>query len=426
MSRRRLRLSIRTRLTALYGGLFLLAGILLLGLNVVFFQHSLNFTKQHLLQAARINPAIRQSLSKLDNGGDSQERALQKSDRGTAEHQLIESSLEALAIMVILAGGLGWLAASRSLRPVKAITAAAKAASEHNLDERVALDGPDDELKELADTFDNLMGRLDAAFASQRRFVANASHELRTPLTVMRTAIDVTLAKPDRTPAQLEEMATKVRAASQRSERLIEALLVLARSDRGIDSRDPVDLGVLADEALQLFADQAQAAGITIQTSLQPAQTCGDSALLERTVENLVENAIRHNIPGGRVHITTATTDQKAALTISNTGPQIDDDDIPRLFEPFQRKRPVRTGSDRGVGVGLSIVASVAAAHHGHVSAEPRPGGGLDITLTLPPPVEGSPTVARAADLPADRIQNGHEVLASTKAAPSQSTTCSP
>jgi signal transduction histidine kinase len=389
----------------LYGGLFLLAGVLLLGLNVIFFRHNQSYTKLRLLEAARADPVLRQSLSRLGNL-DVQER-INRADRNTAEHNLIVSSLEGLGVMVVISGGLGWLIAGRILRPITAITAAAKAASEHNLNERVGLEGPDDELKNLADTFDSLMIRLDAAFAAQRRFVANASHELRTPLAIMRTAIDVTLAKPDRTPAQLEAMATKVRAATERAERLVGGLLVLARSDRGIDARETLNLAAVAKETVDLFAADAEGDAIRIHTMLSPTSTTGDAALLQRMVENLVENAIRHNNAQGYVEIATSTVDDRAILTIANTGPEIEDREVDSLFEPFRRKNAARTQSDRGIGLGLSIVASVVTAHDGRVEARPRPGGGLIVTVDLvaarQPPTppggawrDGDPRMARA------------------------------
>jgi signal transduction histidine kinase len=279
---------------------------------------------------------------------------------------------------------LGWIVAGRALRPVHAITAAARRASEENLGERIALTGPDDELKELADTFDAMLGRLDAAFASQRRFVANASHELRTPLTVMRTAIDVTLAKPGRTPAQLETMAVEVRYAVDRAEALIEALLTLARSDRGAGPREWLDVAVLAEDALDAAAPAIRAHPVTVQAALQPTRALGDPVLVERLVTNLVDNAIRHNVPDGWVQVATGTCEGMAFIDVANGGPLIRAELVPSLFESF-RRGDERAGSPDGAGLGLSIVQSVATAHHGQASAVALPAGGLEVRVLLPP-----------------------------------------
>jgi signal transduction histidine kinase len=284
---------------------------------------------------------------------------------------------------VFASAWLGWIVAGRALRPVHAITAAARRASEENLGERIALAGPDDELKELADTFDAMLGRLDAAFASQQRFVANASHELRTPLTVMRTAIDVTLAKPGRTPAQLEAMAVEVRHAADRAEALIEALLTLARSDRGAGPREPLDVAVLAEDALDAVAPAIRARPVTVQAVLEPAPAVGDPVLVERLVTNLIDNAVRHNVPDGWVQVATGTRAGMAFIDVANGGPLIPPELVPSLFEPFRRLSD-RAGSGDGMGLGLSIVQSVALAHRGHATARPRPAGGLEITVSLP------------------------------------------
>ena len=306
-----------------------------------------------------------------------------RSQRDTAVHQLLLYSLVGLGIMGALSGAVGWLVAGRALRPVHAITGAARRASQENLGERLALAGPPDELKELADTYDAMLARLDAAFASQRRFVANASHELRTPLTVMRTAIDVTLAKPGRTPAQLEDMAAEVRGAVDRAEALIEALLTLARSDRGTTAAEPADLAVLAEDALDAAGPAIRAASLGLETALQPAPACGDLVLLDRLVANLVDNAVRHNTADGWIQVATGTRDGRAYLTVTNGGPVIAEDLTPLLFEPFRRlDGPAAAGP--GTGLGLSIVRSVTTAHHGIVTARSRPAGGLDVSVLLP------------------------------------------
>ena len=304
-----------------------------------------------------------------------------QSQRDAAVHQLLLYSLIGLGIMGALSGAVGWLVAGRALRPVHAITGAARRASEENLGERLALAGPPDELKELADTYDAMLARLDAAFASQRRFVANASHELRTPLTVMRTAIDVTLAKPGRTPAQLEDMAAEVRGAVDRAEALIEALLTLARSDRGTGAVEPADLAVLAEDALDAAGAAIRAGSLHVETALRPAPTQGDLVLLERLVANLVDNAVRHNAPGGWIQVATGTRDGQAYLTVTNGGPAIAEDVAPLLFEPFRRlDGQQRAAGQAGARHRAGPVHRAVGGHrspwdgHGQQPASGRPG----------------------------------------------------
>jgi signal transduction histidine kinase len=298
-------------------------------------------------------------------------------------HWFLVYSLAGLAVTTVLAGGLGWAVGGRVLRPLRAITEAARTASQENLDQRLALAGPPDELKELADTFDAMLARLDAAFASQRRFVANASHELRTPLTEMRTLIDVTMAKPARSPAQLESLVVGVRAAVDRSEQLIEALLTLARSDRGLGVTEIVDLPTAVDDAVDLLGPAAATRQVTIHTALGDARASGDRVLLERLVTNLLDNAVRYNVPGGWVRATTEHQAEGVRLVVANTGAVIPADRVPELLEPFRRLNE-RAGTGTGSGLGLSIAASVAGAHGGRLSARARPGGGLEVEVTLP------------------------------------------
>jgi signal transduction histidine kinase len=300
-------------------------------------------------------------------------------------NHLLVISLVALALAAMLSAWLGWIAAGRALRPVLMITAAARRASEENLSERIALKGPADELKDLADTFDAMLARLEAAFASQRRFVANASHELRTPLTVMRTAIDVTLGKPERSPAQLEAMAAEVRMSAERAETLIEALLTLARSDRGTGARALLDLAVFAEDALDAATPTMRARSLRVRPDLEPATATGDPVLVERLVMNLIDNAVRHNVPDGWIAVSTGNRDGKARISVANSGPIIAAEDAAMIFEPFRRLYP-QSGqeSPEGVGLGLSIVASVVTAHGGRVAARPLPDGGLEVTVELP------------------------------------------
>ncbi len=293
--------------------------------------------------------------------------------------------IAAVIAVVVAVGGaiaLGWVAAGRALRPVRSITEAALHASELRLGQRLALSGPEDELKLLGDTFDLMLERLDAAFTSQQRFIANAAHELRTPLTAMRTAIDVTLSKPQRTPEQLEEMAERVRRSVLRAEATIEALLTLASSEFGATTIEGVDLATAAEDALDAARGSIDQREIRVEASLEPAPTRGDRVLLERMVANLVENAVRHNHPGGSIWIRTRREDGSSVLEVENTGPVVAADQIPVLFEPFARAKQ-RLSFEDGVGLGLSIAEAIARAHDADLCARERPGGGLELTVTV-------------------------------------------
>jgi len=266
---------------------------------------------------------------------------------------------------------------------VHRITAAARAASERNLSERVALRGPHDELHELAATFDEMLDRLQAAFEDQKRFIANASHELRTPLAVMRTTADVVLGNPDSTPDDLRGMAADIRAAVDHAEHLTGALLILARNERGLTVHEEVDLATVVEDVL----DTVELRGRQMHEILEPAPVSGDPVLIERLVANLVENAVRHNAAEGDIWISSRTVDESSLLTVANTGEVISPADVDRIFQPFQRLDD-RTSHD-GHGLGLTIVASIAAIHGGTAAARPREDGGLTVTVTLPVPGAG-------------------------------------
>ena len=397
---------VRLRLTLIYSGLFLFAGTFLLSVTYGLVASSLGTSKQPGSSRTAVpadNPGLAQAdpaLERICKSGLATQEQLAKckaaaqayasgakvgaaDTRALTLHHLLYYSLAALAVTAVVSALLGWVVAGRALRPVHAITAAARRASEENLGERITLAGPEAELKELADTFDAMLARLEAAFASQRRFVASASHELRTPLTVMRTAIDVTLAKPERTPAQLEAMAMDVRQAAERAEALIEALLTLARSDRGRGQQEQLDVAVLAEDALDAAAPVIRESAVTAETALRPAPALGDPVLIERLVTNLTDNAIRHNVPGGWMRVTTGTRDGIAFITVANGGAVIPPDAVPSLFEPFRRLGD-RESRPAGTGLGLSIVQSVVTAHHGQITARPYPEGGLEISVLLP------------------------------------------
>jgi signal transduction histidine kinase len=301
-----------------------------------------------------------------------------QNQRQLTDSHLLQYSLITLAVVIALAALLGWIFSGRALRPVHRITAAARAASEHNLSARVAPRGPRDELRELAETFDEMLGRLQAAFEGQQRFMANASHELRTPLAVMRATVDVVLGNPDSTPGDLRAMAVDIRAAVDHAEHLIGALLLLARNEQGLTVREVTDLATAAEDVL----DSAGPGDRRVHAVLEPALVSGDPVLAERLIANLVDNAIRYNRADGDIWLSTRTVAGSSQLTVANTGPAITPAEAGRLFRPFQRLHD-RTSPD-GFGLGLAIVASIAAIHGGTVTARPRDGGGLSVTVTIP------------------------------------------
>jgi len=367
------RSSIRARIVIACAGLFLVPGAILIG--VAYTQIGRVLVIPSGAQGETIEP-----------GGNPQ---IFGSTDTSKRSGFLAFSLAGLGLGTLLAAGLGWAVSRRVLRPLTAVTTAAQAASQENLGQRLALAGPPDELKELADTFDAMLARLEAAFASQRRFVANASHELRTPLTEMRTLIDVTTAKPAASAAQLEPALAAIGAAVDKSEELIEALLTLARSDRGPGPAELVDLPTAVEDAIDSIGPAARARQIQIGTALHDAQVTGDRTLLERLVSNLIDNAVKHNVTGGWLRATTQTGTGIAEIIVSNGGEHIPPDQVPGLFEPFRRLCGRTGGNQAGTGLGLSIVASVASAHGGHAKAQARPDGGLDVQITLPATTNG-------------------------------------
>jgi signal transduction histidine kinase len=310
--------------------------------------------------------------------------------------QLLTASGIALAVIAVAAAAIGWVIARQVLRPLRTITAATRRISASSLHERLALHGPDDELKELADTLDTLFARLEASFDAQRRFAANASHELRTPLTRERTLLQVTLADPAATTGTWQAVSRDLLASNAEQERLIEALLTLASSEAGLSQREPADLAALTSAALAAARPRISRLGLHVQTDIQAAAIDGDPVLVRQLAANLIDNAIRHNIPGGDIQITTKTSHAGAVLSVTSSGPVIPAAEIDRLFRPFQRlgPRPARRDG-HGHGLGLSIVRAIATAHAATITTQPRPGGGLAIDITFPPPPPPQPQTRR-------------------------------
>jgi signal transduction histidine kinase len=393
--------TVRVRLTLLYTGLFAAGGAILVVITyalVAALPTAANSSSIRLpggpvaTSSFRVpdrqsfEPICIQALSAKDADPNLRDKCVTayqvwgaQSQRDATLSHLVQYSLTTLAVVVALAAVAGWIVAGRVLRPVHKIAAAARAASEHDLSARVALTGPRDELRELADTFDEMLGRLQTTFDSQERFIANASHELRTPLMVMRATVDVVLAKPVPTHTELRGMAQDIRVAVDHAEGLVEALLTLARNGRGLTVREDVDLATIAEDVLDAVEPRDRRA----HASLEPAVTSGDPVLLERLIANLVDNAVRYNIPGGDVWVTTSTVGGRPSVVVANTGPIVPPEAIGGLFEPFHRLNDRTTGD--GFGLGLAIVASIAAMHHGTVTAHPRSEGGLQVVFTMPP-----------------------------------------
>lgn len=390
-------MTIRLRLTLLYGALFLVAGVALLTITYLFVAHSPWPREPEAPDAPTVDlpgdgplvdaPTVEEPAPPtLSDEGAEVSDARRDDD---LDRLMVGSSL-ALGAMATASAGLGWLVAGRVLRPLSTMTARARRISAENLHERLDASGPDDELKALADTLDDLLSRLDAAFESQRRFVANASHELRTPLTVQRTLVEVALADPDAGVEALRATGHQVLRGVEDQERLIDALLVLARSQRGVAWRSPVDLADLVDRSLDDRRDDIAGRRLQVTARLDPAVAAGDPELLERLVTNLLDNAIVHNVDGGRIDLATGSTGGRAILRIANGGPTVTPERITTLREPFHSDRTHPT-SRQGLGLGLSIVDAITRAHGGLLDIQPGPDGGLAITVALPLPVTAPP-----------------------------------
>ncbi|MCO6011119.1 ATP-binding protein [Actinoallomurus purpureus] len=364
------RLTVRLRLTLLYGGLFFAAGFLLLMVAYVL--------------VTNILEGLPFSVQPTEPGGLTQQQAneIRSAFIDGVQHRLITQSAFALLGVGLIALALGWFVADRALAPLQKVTATARKLSESTMHQRIAMKGPEDEIKELADTFDAMLDRLSQAFDTQRRFVSNASHELRTPLAINRTLLEVAVSDPEAS-EDLKTVGKTLLANNARHERLIEGLLLLARSERELTTRTEVDLGEVASTVLKT-GGRTDRPDIEVKPELTEAPTVGDPVLLEHLVSNLVDNAMRHNVDDGTVVVRTGVLEGWATCQVENTGPVVPAYEVQSLFEPFRRLNTDRIESSKGAGLGLSIVRSVVGAHGGTVIATPREDGGLIVTVRLP------------------------------------------
>jgi signal transduction histidine kinase len=398
------RRTIRLRLTLLYGLVFVACGAALLTVTYLLVAHQ--YTDQFFVQKGKTTVVLNQGtrsesspaveklrgsvpippkilfpgivVTQAPSPSPAQLLLQARAQSNAALHQLLIACGIALAFMALVSVWLGWLVAGRALRPLRTITNAAREISASDLHRRLDLEGPDDELKELGSTFDGLLARLESSFEAQRRFVANASHELRTPLTLERALIEVALADPNASAESLRRTLEQVLDASGQQEQLIEALLMLSRSQRGLEHYDPVNLKELASDAVDAVAGE-----VVVEADLEPAVTSGEPALVGRLVANLVGNAVRHNVPHGWVAVSTSTRRDKAVLSVANSGPVVPPEELERLFQPFQRLDGRRDAERGGLGLGLSIVEAIATAHGAEAVARARPQGGLVVEVSF-------------------------------------------
>jgi signal transduction histidine kinase len=379
------RRTVRMRLTLLYGTLFLACGAALLAITYVLVAHAT--VRAGYMSTVRGRVALvpahghRPATWLRSASGQAVVTSVVRGQRISDLHQLVIWSGIALAIMAIIAAGLGWVVAGRVLRPLRTITTTTREISASNLHQRLSLAGPEDELKDLGDTIDALLARLDGAFQAQRAFVANASHELRTPLALSRAMLSFALTDPELTLDSLKATCEDVLDAGADQEQLIEALLTLARSQQDLEHHETFDLAPIAHDVIQTHQHYAAGRQVAIDAALSPARVSGDPRLARTLLTNLLGNALRYNVPHGRVNITLSTRGPHTTLTINNTGPQVPADQIDRLLQPFRRLTPDRSNNNDGHGLGLSIVAAIASAHDATLDIEPRPDGGLHITI---------------------------------------------
>lgn len=398
----------RMRLTLVYSGLFLFSGVALLTItNVLARQATQNgyyFRESDgvIVAGAKGSPTVMRPPADLPPQLQSQikqieTQALRQHDADL--EQLLVGSGIALAIMTVGSLAFGWVVAGRVLRPVRDITTTTRRISANNLHERLALDGPDDEFKALADTLDGLLGRLEASFESQRNFVANASHELRTPLTIQRTLIQVALADPNASVDSVRSVCEDVLACGEEQERIIEALLTLASSAQGLDHRELVDLVTITKDVMRTANPEIERGGLQVNTAIYPASIMGDPRLIRRLVANLVDNAVHHNVRHGHVDVATGTKEDHVVFSVENSGPKVPTDEVEQLFRPFQRVGHARASHQNGHGFGLSIVQAITTAHRAELVARSRPEGGLAVVLSF----SAAPVETKAARAVEDR-----------------------
>ena len=421
------RTTVRWRLTLLYGGLFLVCGAALLAITYTLVEHAtvtntpFNFGIEGAAGAgpgatfkppsgtlprqsfiAAVATAHRRAIWTQSLPPPVQRLLKTASGRrvilsvGSVQrisdlHQLVIESSIALAIMALISAALGWVVAGRVLAPLRTMTAATQQISEANLHERLSMQGPRDELRQLADTIDGLLGRLEGAFDAQRRFVANASHELRTPLTTVRALLELILSDPKATVETFRTTCQQVLDESAQQEQLIDSLLALAHGERGVDTPEPIDLAAIAGEALAAREAEAAARGVQLEVSLEPALVSGDRRLIERLVSNLVDNALRHNMPGGRARVAVRDLAGEVELEVANTGPVVPAEEVERLLQPFHRLAGDRVGHGDGLGLGLSIVAAIANAHQAALDVRAGAHGGLEVDVRFARVTGGDP-----------------------------------
>ena len=410
--------TIRLRLTAIYGGLFAVSGAALLAITYLLVRQATSGASCYSQpqkgnvcvsgttpgNPRHLSTTMRGNAGRLSASAE-QLKALADGQHAAMLHQLVLQSAIALAIMLAASLALGWIIAGRVVRPIRVITGAAQNISATSLHERLALTGPDDELKKLGDTIDALLGRLEGAFEAQRHFAANVSHELRTPLTVMRAVMQMALTDPAATTLTFQAACQDVLAEGEHADRMIEALLVLARSERGLDHSEPFDLADIAAQILQARALEAARRGLRVGAAIAQAPADGDPRLAERLVANLVDNALRHNVPGGEVTVTTGIESGRSFISVVNTGPKMPPDALARLFQPFQRLGPDSADHSGGLGLGLSIVQAIARAHHADLAARARRDGGLYVRAAFPPRTVAATSVAYSTTGDNDHVE---------------------
>jgi signal transduction histidine kinase len=386
--------TLRLRLTILNGVLLIGAALVLVVLGWLVVGHAMS-------AARALPPGTR--LVDATTGAEVDFGAWREEVLTSARWEMLVTGLLAVALVGAAGVAGAYFVAGRALRPLQQVTTTARALTGDTLDQRIRYQGADDEVAELANTFDAMMDRISATLDSHKRFVANASHELRTPLTVMRTEVEVTLADPDADLEEYRRMAKVVRDGSERANALIESLLLLARTEaqsgRRLSKKVPADLADCVTSALSAMSREIDRIHLTVEKELQPAPVVGDPGLLDRLAGNLIENAVRYNHLHGSIWVRTGGDDEHSWLVVRNTGFDVEPADVPRLFEPFRRGGRERTGG-RGSGLGLSIVRAVADAHGGTVSATANPEGGLEVTVTLPS-AKVTPVVTATAAVPA-------------------------